>query len=427
MMHRRTTNFDRPLLYLGLAVLIIAGFLLLPPSAPSPDPETPPPQEDRSLVFVHWWQDGPVETTLARLVREFEEARPDIRIRLEKGSPGEVQNRLQNPAPETPPPDISALDPRWMGELIRADLLEPLNRLPRGLPVEFEGRAAAIISSMDLLFYNVPLLQAAGFDRPPKDQAEFLAFARTLSDPAGNRYGAALALGTEDPGVYRNIFPWLRASGLPLVQDGVPQFNSPGIRGALEFLHALNAEKALSPGSFAKTEEAKLREFITGRAAMILGPVSDIPRIREQGPVFGVTAIPAPARYIGKPAFGLSSWYAGIPRAGRHREEALAFFSFLANRAAQPGAPARTILAALDRPPGGDPAGEDPLYTKALDIYESGDRPQDLYGIPRNPELETILREELYRMFEQNQTPAETAETLQKRWEEALTRETPNF
>jgi multiple sugar transport system substrate-binding protein len=377
-------------------------------------------------VFTQWWQDALVEDTLTHLVREFEEANPDVKISLDTRSYGEVRDLLlQNPAPaEAPPlPDIIGLDPRWMQELIRGDMLEPLDHLPHALPVEFDGRAAPLISSMDLLFYNIEQLQSAGFDRPPKDQGEFLAFAKTLSDPARNRYGAALALAAENPqGVYRNIFPWLWMSGSPLVQDGAPQFNSPAIIGALEFLKALYAEGTLSPGSFSKTEEAKVEEFISGRAAMMIGSVSDIPRIREQGLSFGVTTVPGPARYIGRPVFGLSSWYAGILRSSSHREEALAFISFLADRASELGAAARTIPAALDRGPAGDYIGDDPLYSKALDIYESGDSPKELDGIPREAELEAIVREEVRRMFEQDQGPEETAAILQKRWEKVLER-----
>jgi multiple sugar transport system substrate-binding protein len=423
-------KFDRLLLYGGIAVLVTA-FFFIPRRGESPPPAPPP--EDTTLVFAQWWEDALEGDTLAALVREFEEANPGIKIRLDTRPYGEIRELLLRRGEaetddEAPLPDIAGLDPRWIGELIRADMLEPLGKFRGddfdGGEAEFEGRAVPLVSSMDMLFYNIELLRSAGFDRPPKNQDEFLAFAKTLSDPGADRYGAVLSLAPENPqGIYRNIFPWLWMSGAPLVQDGAAQFGSPPIIGALEFLQALYAGGAISPGSFSKTEEDKLGEFIDRRAAMMIGSVLDIPRIREQGFPFGITAVPGPALYIGKPIFGLTSWYAGITRSGAHREESRRFIRFLAEQAPRLGAALHTVPTAGGGTAGDDYISGDPLYAKAFDIYEAGDSPRELYGISREAELESVLREELYRMFEQGQSPAETAASLQERWQKLLAEE----
>jgi ABC-type glycerol-3-phosphate transport system substrate-binding protein len=307
-----------------------------------------------------------------------------------------------------------------MRECIRGDLLEPLDSLP--LAAEFEGLAAPLVSSMDILFYNIELLQSAGFDRPPKNQGEFLAAARAVSDPANDRYGAALALAAENPqGVYRDILSWLWMSGASLIQDGSPQFNAPSIIAGLGFLKNLHTEGILSPGSFSKTEEDKMGEFISGRTAMMISSVSDIPRVREKGPSFGITTLPGPALYAGKPIFGVSSWYAGIPRGGPHREEALLFLGFLADQASRLGAAAHAVPpSGMGSGAAGDYISGDPLYSKALDIYESGDSPGELNAVLREAELESLVREEIYRMFEGDQSPEETAAALQEGWQGIL-------
>jgi ABC-type glycerol-3-phosphate transport system substrate-binding protein len=383
------------------------------------------------LTFTQWWQEELEPDTLESLVRNFEDLYPDIKIRLEHQSYEEIEKRIL-PAlfsPEDrkgisyPLPDILGIDQHWMQELIQGEALETLEPYLESpelasFPADvMEQRwALSLVSFISPLFYNIERLQAAGFIRPPKTRSELLAYTRRLTDRSTGRYGFTLALGQDPPAMVRNFFPWIWAAGTALTEEGGKvRFNSPEIIDTLDFLKQLYLQGSLSPDIFAKTEEEKRREFLSGRAGMMLGSISDIEKIRKEKPdfAFGITTVPPPDAHIGKPVLGIDPWYAAITRRCEHKEEAWSFLFFLAQR--------RSFLAAkahgVPVKEGGAYAGQDPLYSKAVDIMETGEPMRELTAIPHSGELETVIREELSRMFEGGQSPSAAAQAIQRRWD----------
>ncbi|MDR0589870.1 MAG: sugar ABC transporter substrate-binding protein [Spirochaetaceae bacterium] len=382
-----------------------------------------------TLVFAQWWQDELEKDTLEAIIREYEALHPGVTLRLVHRPYDVLAEELLNPAEKAPPPDILGLDSHWLYELIRMDMLEPLESYTRGEPAldqanlfpeeppgEHKKWALPLISFMAPLFYNSALLEAAGFDRPPKTRGDFLAYAKALTDPPAGIYGMTLALGPENPqGLYRDIFSWIWASGVEFVPERALDFTDPAVVETLDFLNRLYQEGVLSPASFTKTEEEKRREFMEGRAAMMVGSIPEIHRIMEGQPTlrFGISTIPSVDTYPDRPVFGLTSWYAGISRESLHKEEAWAFLSFLAERRSFLAAMAHAVPGSGDEP--GETAGENFLYTKAYDMYTAGAAADRFAGIPKIKELETILREELTAMFEGKRPPPETARAIQQR------------
>jgi multiple sugar transport system substrate-binding protein len=385
------------------------------------------------LTFTQWWGEELEPDTLESLVRNFEDLHPDIKIRLQRQSYEEMEEQIL-PAllsPEGgkgksgPLPDILGIDQHWMQELIQGKVLEELGPYLKNselapFPAEITEQrwALPLVSFISPLFYNIELLQAAGFIRPPKNRSELLAYAQRLTDRSTGRYGLTLALGRENPpGMVNNFFPWIWASGTTLTEEGTLRFNFPELIETLDFLRRLYLQGSISPGIFTKTEEEKYREFLLGRIGMMLGSISDIEKIRKENPgfTFGITTVPPPDAYIGKPVLGVDPWYAAITRQCEHKEEAWAFLFFLAQRrsfltAQAHGVPVRE---------GGisSYAEQDPLYSKAMDILETGEAVRELTAIPRTGELETIIREELSRMLDGGQSPEATAQALQRRWD----------
>jgi multiple sugar transport system substrate-binding protein len=366
-------------------------------------------EEKRVLVFTQWWQDELDAAVLPAIIREFESQNPGISIGLDTRPYHEVR-RLLLPDVSGPDagkgaaglPDILGLDPRWLPLLDEKDLFEPAGALP-------------VVSWVIPLFYRTDFLREAGFDRPPKDLAEFTAAARAASDSPSGRYGFALSLSPEDPlGVYRDVLPWFRSSGISLVSGGRPAFTGASAAGVLSFLDALSREGLLSPGTFAKTNKDRLKDFAAGRLVMMLAPAAEIGALRAAGVPFGVTAVPGPASYIGKPAAGLAGWYAGIPRSGRYKDDARAFLSFLAAKA---GGVLETAVAPGNG--GVSSPAQDPFYLKINDLYAAAATTGDYLKLPGEPEMETILGEELRLMFEEGRSPEETARAVQKKWEAA--------
>ncbi|MDR2102884.1 MAG: extracellular solute-binding protein, partial [Treponema sp.] len=309
-------------------------------------------EESSTLVFSQWWEDELEPGALTDLIAEFEADNPLIKIRLDTHAYPELRDFLINLSgveeggEENSFPDIIALDPQWLYELLQGEILEPLTSYRRQGPFiiqsrpdmpekQYEQWALPLISFMYPFFYNIAVLKNAGFDRPPKTRSEFLAYAQAVTNPAEGRYGTALSLRAEDSrAVYREIFPWFWAAGNFFFQEGEPHFTARAELETLGFFDQFRREGILSPGSFSKTEEQKREEFLTGKIAMMIGSIRDIDFLRERmgDESFGITTIPGPDGYIGKPAFGLSSWYAGISRRSAHKDEAWHFLAFLAER-----------------------------------------------------------------------------------------------
>ncbi|MDR3333865.1 MAG: extracellular solute-binding protein [Treponema sp.] len=438
---------DRIILIMALILVMVALIVVFVASRGGIKKFVTSPKTAVTLVFTQWWQDELEADTLAVLIREFEKRNPRIHIRLDSRTYLEIQNKAlkmalavvanktrasseyQNPFPRT---DVLALDPRWLHELIQHEVLEPLTSysdqadftpaLYLARPdAQYEAWAMPLVSFMAPLFYNIEVLQAAGFDRPPKNQTDFLRYARTITVPGTDRFGMVLSLDPEHPeDVYHEVYSWIWASGAIMMRDGAPSFTGRPLIETLDFLGTLRQEGLLSPGSFAKTREQKLEEFCTGKAGMMIASVQDIDFLRKRigDTGFGITTIPGPEGYLGKPVFGLTGWYAGISRYSEHKAEAWTFISFLAESIAAPAAKAHAVLGSGTIPP--DYLRDNPLYAKVYDMYEEGDTIQEFTGVPQVRELETIAREELYELLEAGRDAPATAETIQQRWEDVL-------
>lgn len=397
--------------FLGLAILVLALILVLPQRKERIE-------EKPCLFFTQWWEEEMETDSLRALIREFEERRPDITIVLDTRPYSEIRDQLvyKKGGDEAAfSPDILGLDPSWLYELVESGFLENLDGY-QGKSAEDTSLspswALPVADTMDVLFYNIDILQAAGFDRPPKDRETFSRIARAVTNAAQDRYGLTLALGAENPqAVYTDFFPWFWAGGIPLFQEGQIRYDTPQGIDTLEFLADLYRNDLVVPGSFVKKTVEKREEFISGKAAMMIGSASDISTCQERGLHFGVTTVPGPASYIGKPVFGLRGWYAGLNRESKYKAEAWDFLCFLTEKRFQISKAARAV-------PGGRTAEDyintDPLYSKIYDIYEIGEALEEFTRVPKMRDTENIFREALYRLLEEGQSSTAAARAIQQ-------------
>jgi multiple sugar transport system substrate-binding protein len=310
----------------------------------------------------------------------------------------------------------------------------------RYLPLNYDRRAEPpagqwalpLVSAMDVLIYNIPLLKEAGFDRPPRTRSDLLRYAqavKALDTPAENppvrpgRYGLALGLGPQDTrGLNRDIYPWFRSAGLPLVQDGRPRFDNRRYTETLEFFFRLNQEELIAPGSFNATGADRVEDFIRGGVAMLIVSSRELRGIREKmgDTAVGITLIPQADDYTGKPVLGLSTWYAAVGADSPHPGEARALLRHLGERspflaealALVPGTGSYEPYMALD-----------PLLDKAWGMYEVAELVPDFLDLSppaAAEEPETALRRALERMFrrESPQSPEDTAQAILRSFEQ---------
>lgn len=402
-----TKKTRKPAFIPSFALAVLAA--LLSARCSSPREKT---QEKTELLVGILRESGLEGADLEPLIGEYVTAHPKLLVNTETVS---FEDLLRG---DSDPADILIFDGRYLRDLVDAGALLALEDYPHsGSPLD--RWALPLNASVDLLFYNVGLLKGAGFDRPPGTRAEYLQYARALRDRGGGGiYGSALGLGREDSrGLYRDVLSWVWASGAVLVQDGELDFSGRALNGALDFLAALENEGLLAPGSFEKSGGQRMGEFAEGKIGMLIGSVRDIPGLQEKmgADAFGVTRIPEPEDYPGKPVFGLWVWYGALSRQSARREAAEDLLLFFRERGS-------VLTEQLKTVPGHNESAslglEDPLYAKIWDIYEGADLTRELLDFPGEAALEEVLRRELEVMFREKRGGAETALAVQRGWPE---------
>jgi len=337
------------------------------------------------------------------LIRDFEKLRPDLRItKADAGADilffddGEF-GRLRNSS------KLLALNPYITANTQDAETDREHPVPEQNVPKQDTQYALPLMSFIDLLFYNIDILQAANFDRPPKTRAEFLAVAKAVANTgAGQDTVDSFALAFSE-GTRLCVYPWIWAAGGEITTpprvaatDATPDEPLVLSRAALDtiaFFGQLNREGLLSTGW--EPAARQLEGFAKGKIAMITRPASDIALLqRIAGNLnFGITAIPGTTQ--GKNRLGLSKIYVGISADCALPDEAWAFLSFIAEK----GPILAEALAAI---PGSLPAAfpadyivKNPLYSKAWDIFEAAEIVEFRSDDPSEGETERLVMRKL--------------------------------
>ena len=216
---------------------IAAGVVLLGGCAAAP-PAT-------QLTF---WTIGREGEAIAQLLPAFERAHPGITVKVQQLPLTAAHQKLLTAFAGGSTPDLSQLGNTWLPELAALGALEPLQaRVDASIVVQprdyfasiwatnvIDGALLGVPWYVDtrLLFYRKDLLEAAGFDAPPRTWAEWRRQLAALSDPAQHRYG--ILLPTNE---YEQLMSLALQQSEPLLRDGgrYGNFESAGFKRALTF------------------------------------------------------------------------------------------------------------------------------------------------------------------------------------------------
>jgi ABC-type glycerol-3-phosphate transport system substrate-binding protein len=411
-----------------------------------------------TLVFAHYWQDEAEKQVIRSLADDFEKQHQGMKVVLRDHPYSKMQDIFLAPRKEDADrkekeflaSDVFVFDSRWLYEIVQNGYIRPLTDfLQNPAPPLEEGSeegniedeaitgkeseimteiepedgksieetwAVPLTSKIDLLFYNVDVLRAVGFDRPPKNWSDFKKYARVLSTPG--HYGMSVSLSVDSG--YPEIYPWIWAAGATMLIDNRPNFNGDFIVKSVDFFNSLKQEGLVSQ---TKTKSRKIEEFTSGKAGMMIASVSDIDIVRKSKskPQFDVSTIPVPDNYSGKTVFGVISTYIGIGSQSRLKDEAWAFILFLSEHSPQLSSAVHAIPGNGNTPV----STSDGAITKAYDIYESGEKIQEFIDAPNVTVLDTIVFNALSAMLEPKpgetpETPETTVQTIQERWGEVI-------
>jgi multiple sugar transport system substrate-binding protein len=387
------------------------------------------------IVFAQWWETRMEGDVLSEIIDEFEAENPLITVRLLKADWEEIRDALlydvgaddsdtagdkQSRGGELgSAPDIFALDAAHIGELTgfssAEPLLAPLDSLMTAetadtAPTEAAGTvyAVPVVSFLYPLFYNIDILSAAGYSRPPRTREEFIEYAKKITDPEQGVYGTAISRN-----VWTDVLPWFWAGGVPLVEASEIRWTGQAASGTLSFLSALNAEGLICPSPWLRREDETLSAFIAGAAAMVILPSQAAAEITAKNPElqFNVTTIPPLASYYGKPVMALTDWSLGVSAKSRHRDEAVQFLRYLIERKNRIAIAAHGIAA---EETGGPPLPDEDTAVgqKLKSLAESSDIALLAHFSARPADALNSIRDALLPMFSGNAAPSQTSETL---------------
>lgn len=385
---------------------------------------------------------------LQTLIAQFEAENPDIVVVPLYHSYQDVMQKLFEPVMKDEETDnkqiqsdLVMIDMDWLPNLLQTKMLEPLAAFPKtdsDVRMLYETskiggatQAIPLFSNPYLFFYNIDLLKAAGFDRPPKTRDELLRYGRILQEKQSAAIGLALSAENHS-GMVSDIFSWFWTSGIAFTNDEhEPQFSAKPAIESLQFLDALHRGNLISPDIFNKTEAAKIDDFCGGKTAMMIASLSMLPEIQNRADFeWGLSSIPTAASYIGSPFFVTERSGMGIYSASEHKEEAWMFLAFLAG-AKQNAALASAYYCLPENQNAQTFAAKDsPQIEKAFTLLNSGKEIHEFHTKPGIFTAEKIIREELQKMMSGGHLPDDlslgenlpgdfsqfTAEAIQERW-----------
>ncbi|MDR2864039.1 MAG: extracellular solute-binding protein [Spirochaetaceae bacterium] len=326
------------------------------------------------------------EDGFKEIIREFEGQNRTVSVKISNGNP-----------------DIMIFDPLFRETSCENQQIEDERTL---------------VSGIIPLFYNISLLKRAGFDRPPKDREAFLSVCRKFKQDAGAAYAKGKYPFSFSDNIFYSVLPWFYAAGLR--ENNGESFNWTS-RTAIEtfsFLNTLNKEGLVDPASLENSQAIILDDFLAGKSAMMIRPVSDLKRIKKTKVPedFNISTIPYPAEYKGKPVFNMSVLHIAVASDSIHKDQALLFVSFLEEN--------RNKLAALTGIIPGSVSGtvsreqlsadKDPVLEKARILFEAADIIDDSKEFKEAENFERVFKDELKKMWRGAQSPSGCAAAIQK-------------
>jgi multiple sugar transport system substrate-binding protein len=350
---------------------------------------------------VVWWTPNFNEPRARELVAKFQEANPDITVRLEittsDGLPQRVLTAMQSGAA----PDVIDVQHGWVNGYAQNDLVMPMDDViqdrddyvPAALDyVTWNGRLWAIPYRIEThaIIFNKDDFEAAGLDpaSPPETWDGLVEAATALT--GDGKSGFAITGGGEVGNTIFRSLPFIWMNGGSIISDDLTTatVNEPAAVEAVTFYTDFFL-KGLSPASTLENDgTANRRLFIADAVSMYQSGQFDIASIRQENPDIDIGVMPIPHPEGKETAAILGGWSLVIPSDAQNPEETKTLVQFLAE-AENMGAltdtfPART--SAMDLPrfddpilevfkgmlPHGRPVPASPVWVQVSQAYFDG-------------------------------------------------------
>lgn len=384
---------------------------------------------DVTLSFAQWWQPE-ANGQMEKLVDEFEEANPGIKIELQTGPYGDTKDQLVAGAASGTLPDLIGLDGNWVYDLTKQGVLADLGEVSGGSDlidsiegVEVDGgtRMLNVVYATYVLFANTDILDAAGVE-VPTTWDEFAEAARAVKASNPDVSPLALPLSLESPvGIKNDVLSWYWASEGSFRDGDGADLEDDELAELLDYFAGLNEEGLIAPGLANMLEQDKVESFASGQTAMIVSATPHVNVIGERDQVnFTVGAIPTKDGFSGTPGATYASWGIGISDSSDHKEEAWKFVEFLLG-AEQNGALA---TAANMFPANGDASPDESAMAensvKAFEIWKQGAPVDEFLGLPAAEQLQRTLIEQVQQVLAGDEDATTGLSSAQVEWDDII-------
>ena len=237
-------------------------------------------------VTITFWHamGGPLGDALDSMIVEFEHANPDVNIEpVSMSSYSALSQKLMGAVQVNSPPNMAQMYESWTTQFYDLDKLVPLDSLTRaadGLTAAeledfytsfiddnyWDGRLVTLPfnKSVPVFFYNIPMLESAGYREFPRTWTDFRTMVARLTDRKQGIWGTA-------GGVNEWMFGcMLRQKGGDFIDEALnrAEFNAPAGVEAAQYMYELVARDSTAMYG---TGYDPQNDFLSGKIACIWG------------------------------------------------------------------------------------------------------------------------------------------------------------
>lgn len=388
-----------------------------------------------TLEFAQWWAAELPDGAFDKLMGEFEDENPNIKVKLLTAPYASTKQQLVSGAASRTLPDVMGLDGAWVNDFTKQGAITDLSALIQeanyddselASQVQVDGKTTMIpvVNFVYPMFVNTKMLADAGIKEVPSTRTEFQEAATKIAALDENVSGWALPLDTAVPnGAQNDVMSWLWASGgSMLTDDGKPNLTSPQVKSTMEYVKGLNDAGVIAPGSLTMKEQDKVEKFTNGQVGMMVDSLAHINLIKKNNPdlEFTVSAIPAEDGYSDKRGIPYASWGVGISDSSEHKAEAFKLVEFLMGK--QVNGELSTLANGF---PGNNTAEpdfseSDPLFEQAFEIYQEGVPANEFVGLPKSEDLMRSFVEQLQLVLTNRTSVDEALNQAQQAWSSTI-------
>ncbi|MFJ8982812.1 extracellular solute-binding protein [Streptomyces sp. NPDC102282] len=332
----------------GIAAAVVVAALTISASACSGGSSG---SDSSGPVTITWWDTSDATNeagTYKSLIKDFEKANPDLKVKYVSVPFGDAQTKFQTAAGSKGAPDVLRADVGWTPGFAKAGYLAPLNDTPAAAEAqtfepglikqaEYESKLYGIPQVTDTLglMYNKELFAKAGITEAPGTWSELKSDMAKVKDKTG-----ADGFAFNPQGYY--VMPFLFGEGADMVDAGnnTITLNSPAAVKGVDTLQGILAAPGARKLDTTSNAYANIMDaFSTGKvAAIIQGPWENANVFK--GSAFkdktnlGIAPVPKGSKAQGAPLGGHNLVaYAGSDAA--HQEASQKFIAFMTSKASQ--------------------------------------------------------------------------------------------